>query len=63
MVPFISFVNKSYLFYIEEIKFKQQQNTKVNIKCAQCFYKLFNQRKVREKGKTKTNNDAELPLI
>ncbi len=25
----------------------------MNIKCSQCFYKLFNQRKVREKGKTK----------
>ncbi len=35
---------------------------KVKVKCSRCFYKLFKQRKVRERGKTKNKQllDAEL---
>ncbi len=53
MVYFNFFVNKSSMFYVAlllELNF-----CKVNVKCARCFYKLFKQRKVREKGKTKKN--------
>ncbi len=54
MVYFICFVNKfdvlRCILLLLELNF-----FKLKVKFALCFYKLFKQRKVRERGTTKKN--------